>query len=71
MFLLMLMYLMELPRTTSKFSRSPVARSPLASSFVRYQSGGGEEKVKGQVIGQCPVLPQSLANHDPRLKQIC
>ncbi|MCJ1453340.1 70-kilodalton heat shock protein [Mycoblastus sanguinarius] len=36
-----------LPRTASR----TLTRSPLASSFVRYQSGGGEEKIKGQVIG--------------------
>ncbi|KAI9704827.1 MAG: 70-kilodalton heat shock protein [Candelina mexicana] len=35
----------------SAFSRSSAARSPLCSSFVRYNSNGGEEKVKGQVIG--------------------
>ena len=42
----------QLPRATSTFSRSAYPlRSPLGSSFVRYQSNGGEEKVKGQVIG--------------------
>ncbi|KAK0511494.1 hypothetical protein JMJ35_006067 [Cladonia borealis] len=41
----------SLPRTASSFSRSSYTRSPLASSFARYQSTGGEEKVKGQVIG--------------------
>ncbi|KAI9794924.1 MAG: 70-kilodalton heat shock protein [Candelina submexicana] len=35
----------------SAFSRSSAVRSPLYSSFVRYNSNGGEEKVKGQVIG--------------------
>ena len=42
---------LQLPRTTSSFSRYPVARSPLASSFVRCESSNSEGKVKGQVIG--------------------
>ena len=42
---------LQLPRTTSSFSRYPVARSPLASSFVRRESSNSEGKVKGQVIG--------------------
>lgn len=41
----------KLPRATTAFSRSPITHSPILSSFVRYQSSGGEEKVKGQVIG--------------------
>ncbi|KAK4970480.1 Hsp70 ATPase ssc1 [Elasticomyces elasticus] len=38
-----------LPRVSSL--RTPVIRSPLASSFRRHYADGGEEKVKGQVIG--------------------
>ncbi len=41
----------QLPRATSAFSRFHAIRSPLGSSFARYNSTGGEEKVKGQVIG--------------------
>ena len=41
---------LQLPRATSAFSRMS-SRLPSTSSFVRYQSNGGEEKVKGQVIG--------------------
>lgn len=44
-------FILKLPRATSTFSRLPAIRSPLAPSFVRFQSNGGEEKVKGQVIG--------------------
>lgn len=47
----MTLEIFKLPRTTSHFSHLPATRSPLASSFIRYQSNGGEEKVKGQVIG--------------------
>ncbi|KAH0556572.1 hypothetical protein GP486_005570 [Trichoglossum hirsutum] len=45
--------LRSLPRANPVFSRSSNAfRSPLVSSFRRYNStGAGEEKVKGQVIG--------------------
>ncbi|KAK5148218.1 hypothetical protein LTR04_000694, partial [Oleoguttula sp. CCFEE 6159] len=39
-----------LPRAASSF-RAPVVRSPLASSFRRHYADGGDEKVKGQVIG--------------------
>ncbi|MCJ1478561.1 70-kilodalton heat shock protein [Lambiella insularis] len=40
----------NIPRAASLFSRSS-ARLPTASSFIRYQSNGAEEKIKGQVIG--------------------
>ena len=40
----------QLPRATSSFLR-PSVRLPTASSFARFQSNGGEEKVKGAVIG--------------------
>ncbi|TKA78017.1 Heat shock 70 kDa protein [Cryomyces minteri] len=39
-----------LPRAASSF-RAPVVRSPLASSFRRHYADGGDDKVKGQVIG--------------------
>ena len=42
---------LKLSRTTPSFSRSPLSRPSLAFPSIRYQSNGGEEKVKGQVIG--------------------
>jgi len=42
---------LKLPRTTPAITRLSAARSPLRSPFIRYSSTGGEEKVKGQVIG--------------------
>ncbi|KAG6988986.1 protein PNS1 [Physcia stellaris] len=38
-------------QSASILSRSTTLRRPVASAFRRYQSNGGEEKVKGQVIG--------------------
>ncbi|KAI9795073.1 MAG: 70-kilodalton heat shock protein [Peltula sp. TS41687] len=46
--------LRSLPRATPALSRSSNAFRPSysgASSFIRHQSTGGEEKIKGQVIG--------------------
>jgi len=42
-----------MPRAASTFSRTSASafRRPLASQFVRGYADGGEEKVKGQVIG--------------------
>ena len=40
----------QLPRATLPFLR-PSIRLPAVSSFARFQSNGGEEKVKGAVIG--------------------
>ncbi|KAI9891277.1 MAG: 70-kilodalton heat shock protein [Vezdaea aestivalis] len=41
-----------LPRAGHFLSRSSTtSRSPIAASFARFQSTGGDEKVKGQVIG--------------------
>lgn len=40
-----------LPRATSAVRRAPAIRSPFGSSFVRGYADGGEEKVKGPVIG--------------------
>ena len=40
----------QLPRAAFAFARTST-RLPITSSFARYQSSGGEEKVKGQVIG--------------------
>jgi hypothetical protein len=42
----------QLPRAATSVTRTTaVRRTPLGSSFVRFNSNGGEEKVKGQVIG--------------------
>lgn len=43
---------MQIPRASSSLSRASFQRpaTPL-TSFARWQSTGGEEKVKGQVIG--------------------
>ncbi|KAL8824387.1 MAG: hypothetical protein Q9191_005085 [Dirinaria sp. TL-2023a] len=40
-----------LPRATPSLLRAPAFSKTPVSSFLRYQSNGGEEKVKGQVIG--------------------
>lgn len=40
-----------LPRASNAFRQTPITRSPLGSSFVRGYAEGGEEKVKGAVIG--------------------
>lgn len=40
-----------LPRATSAVRRAPAIRSPFGSSFIRGYADGGEEKVKGPVIG--------------------
>ncbi|KAF2091861.1 heat shock protein 70 [Saccharata proteae CBS 121410] len=40
-----------LPRASAFQRASPLIKSPLGSSFVRRYAEGGEEKVKGQVIG--------------------
>ena len=40
-----------MPRATSAVRRAPAIRSPFGSSFVRGYADGGEEKVKGSVIG--------------------
>ena len=43
--------LQVLPRATPSLRNSVIHRSPLGSSFIRGYADGGEEKVKGQVIG--------------------
>ncbi|KZF25447.1 heat shock protein 70 [Xylona heveae TC161] len=40
-----------LPRATPALRRASALRSPFGASFTRFNSTGGEEKVKGQVIG--------------------
>ncbi|KAL1631724.1 Hsp70 ATPase ssc1 [Neofusicoccum ribis] len=40
-----------LPRASALSRASPLTKTPLGSSFVRRYAEGGEEKVKGQVIG--------------------
>lgn len=40
-----------LPRSLSSVPRAPLCRAPIASQFRRNYSDGGEEKVKGAVIG--------------------
>lgn len=43
---------LQLPRATTSAARSAtLRRTPLGSSFVRSYADGGEEKVKGAVIG--------------------
>lgn len=56
--------LFQLPRATTSFTRT-ANRAPLLSKFARYEStaAGGEEKVKGQVIGidlgkNAPMIPR-------------
>lgn len=44
-------FCMQLPRATSAASRSAILRKPLTPAFARFESTGGEEKVKGAVIG--------------------
>ncbi|KAL1874917.1 hypothetical protein VTK73DRAFT_10397 [Phialemonium thermophilum] len=40
-----------LPRATAGASRSAFLRKPMVPAFARFESTGGEEKVKGSVIG--------------------
>jgi len=40
----------QLPRATAA-SRSAFLRKPLTPAFARFESTGGDEKVKGAVIG--------------------
>lgn len=44
-------HVIQLPRATLSLSRNSGLRKPPTSIFARNQSNGGEEKVKGQVIG--------------------